>query len=66
MLLVRLHGYMWQSARLQKHVDYIYVRGTCVRDTQRNRLFSDPYLLQFEKWIPHFNAGWTIIFVLLQ
>jgi hypothetical protein len=37
-----------------------------VRDTQKNRLFSDPYLLQFEKWIPHFNAGWTIIFVLLQ
>jgi hypothetical protein len=44
MLWVRLHGYMWQNVRLKKHVDYIYVLGTFVRDTQRNRLFSDPII----------------------
>jgi hypothetical protein len=56
-LWVRLHDCMWQNVRLEKHVACIYVRGTCVRDTRRDRLFSDPYRLQLEKWIPHFNAG---------
>jgi hypothetical protein len=45
----------WQNVRHNKLVDHIYVRGTCVRDTQRNRLFSEPIPSPVSKVDPAFQ-----------